>query len=69
VNAGPPIVAGGAVWAIDRDSGQLSGHELSSGRALGTAGLGATAGFPTPAASGSLLVAPAGSQVVAFRGS
>jgi outer membrane protein assembly factor BamB len=67
-NAGPPIVAGGAVWTIDRSSGTLHGYDAATGRDVTSAELGEAIGFPTAAASGSLLVAPGGATVVAFRG-
>ena len=68
LNAGPPIVAGGAAWSIDRDTGRLTGYDLASGRQVASAGLGGAISFPTPAASGGLLVAPAGRTVVALTG-
>ncbi|MFL5909122.1 MAG: PQQ-binding-like beta-propeller repeat protein [Gaiellaceae bacterium] len=67
-NAGPPIVAGGAVWTIDRSSGTLHGYAPATGRDVTSAELGDAIGFPTAAAAGSLLVAPGGATVVAFRG-
>jgi outer membrane protein assembly factor BamB len=67
-NAGPPIVAGGAVWTIDRDSGALHGYDAATGRDKASVDLGDSVGFPTPAAVGDLLVAPAGDSVVAYRG-
>lgn len=67
-NAGPPIVAGGAVWSIERGSGRLQAYDPRTGRDVTSAELGGATGFPTPAAAGSLLVAPAGDSVVAFRG-
>jgi outer membrane protein assembly factor BamB len=66
--AGPPIVAGGAVWTIDRSSGTLRGYDPATGRDVTSTELGDAIGFPTAAASGSLLVAPAGETVVALRG-
>lgn len=68
LNAGPPIVAGGAVWTISRGSGRLHGYDASTGREVASADLGSAISFPTPAVSGTLLVAPAGDGVVAFRG-
>ena len=67
-NAGPPIVAGGVVWTIDRSGGTLHGYDPATGRDAASAELGDAIAFPTPAAAGSLLVAPAGATVVAFRG-
>ncbi|MFL5887159.1 MAG: PQQ-binding-like beta-propeller repeat protein [Thermoleophilaceae bacterium] len=67
-NAGPPIVAGGAVWTIDRDSGALHGYDAATGRDKTSVDLGGAIGFPTPAAAGNLLVAPARDSVAAYRG-
>jgi hypothetical protein len=67
-NAGPPIVAGAAVWTIDRSSGTLHGYDPATGRDVTSAELRDAIGFPTAAAAGSLLVAPGGATVVAFRG-
>jgi outer membrane protein assembly factor BamB len=68
LNPGPPIVAGGAVWSIDRSGGELSGFDAGTGRKLAGAALGGAVSFPTPAVSGDLLVAPARDSVVAFHG-
>jgi hypothetical protein len=65
--AGPPIIAGGVVWAID-DSATLHGYALDSGNAVANVALGPVTHFPTPAAGGGRLFAPAGSQVIAFAG-
>ena len=65
--AGPPIVAGGVVWTID-DSATLHGYAPDSGNAVANVDLGSVTHFPTPAAGGGRLFAPAGSQVIAFAG-
>jgi hypothetical protein len=67
-SAGPPIVAGGAVWSINRSSGTLHGYDATSGREVARTDLGGAVSFPTPAAAGTLLVAPANDSIVAFRG-
>jgi outer membrane protein assembly factor BamB len=67
-NAGPPIVAGGVVWAIDIDSAALTGYSPESGRVVATESLGSVTHFATPSAGGGRLFAPAESQVVAFAG-
>jgi len=67
-SAGPPIVAGGAVWTIDRSGGTLHAYDPATGRDMASTDLGDAIGFPTPAANGSLLVAPAGDALVALRG-
>jgi hypothetical protein len=62
---GSPIVAAGAVWAIDIDTATLFALELGTGAVLYSLGLGAVQHFSTPAATQGYVVAPAGSAVVA----
>ena len=67
-NPGPPIIAGGVVWDIDRN-GTLTGYRLADGHQVDTAKDNApTTSFPSLAASGSRLVVPAGTQVVSYTG-
>ncbi|HEX3563181.1 MAG TPA: hypothetical protein VHU24_10120, partial [Solirubrobacterales bacterium] len=66
-SAGPAIVAGGVVWSIDT-GGVLHGYAPDTGASLVSVGLGGVSHFPTPAAGGGRLFAPAGTQVVAFAG-
>lgn len=67
-NPGPPIVAGGVVWDVDRN-GTLTGYRLSDGHQVFRAKDAApTTSFPSPAASGTQLVVPAGTQVVSYTG-
>ncbi len=61
-----PIVAAGAVWAIDADAGLLYAMDISSGAVLYKASVGTGHHFSTPAASEGFIVAPAGKSVVAF---
>lgn len=63
---GSPIVAAGAVWAIEPSSGTLYALDPSSGAVLYSARLGAAQHFSTPAATEGFVVAPAGSSVVAI---
>jgi outer membrane protein assembly factor BamB len=66
-STGPPIVAGGAVWTIDEAT--LRVYAPDSGSSIATFDLGSqTTHFPSPAAGGGLVFAPAGNQVVAFAG-
>jgi hypothetical protein len=65
-NAGPPIIAGGAVWSIDIDNGILNGYAFDSGRVLTSENLGPVTHFATPSAGGGRLFAPADTKVVAF---
>jgi outer membrane protein assembly factor BamB len=67
-NAGPPVLAGGAVWAIDTDSGTLRAFAPDSGRVVTTADLGSVTHFATPSAGGGRLFAPANDQVIGFAG-
>ena len=67
-NAGPPIIAGGAVWSIDIDAGTLSAFAPDSGRVLATESLGSVTHFATPSAGGGRLFAPASTQVIGFAG-
>jgi hypothetical protein len=67
-NPGPPIIAGGVVWDVDR-SGTLTGYRLSDGHQVYQARDAApTTSFPSLAATGTRLVVPAGSQVVSYTG-
>jgi hypothetical protein len=67
-NPGPPIIAGGVVWDVDRN-GTLSGYRLSTGdRVFSTRDAAPTTSFPSLAASGTRLVVPAGTTVVSFTG-
>jgi len=53
---------------IVNGSNFIRGYDPATGRDVTSTDLGGATGFPTPAASGSLLVAPAGDTVVALRG-
>ena len=66
-SAGPPIVAGGVVWTID-DGATLHGYAPGTGSEVTSVDLGSATHFPTPAAGGGRLFAPADSQVIAFAG-
>jgi len=63
---GTPIVAAGAVWAIEADSGMLYALDPSNGHELFSTGLGAAMHFSTPAATDGFVVVPAGQKVVAL---
>lgn len=63
---GSPIVAAGAVWAIEPSSANLYALDPASGAVLYTATLGAAQHFSTPAATEGFVVAPAGNSVVAI---
>jgi len=63
---GSPIIAAGAVWAIESGSATLFALDRDSGGVLYSFGLGTAAHFSTPAATEGYVVAPAGSAVVAI---
>jgi len=63
---GSPIVAAGAVWAIEPESGRLYALDITSGAVLYTADLGRARHFSTPAATEGFVVAPAGAEVAAY---
>ncbi len=62
---GSPIIAAGAVWAIEPDSGTLFALDPSSGSVVYSTGLGSAQHFSTPAATDGFVVVPAGTSVVA----
>ena len=61
---GSPIIAAGAVWAID-NSGSLFALDPSSGAIVYSVGLGSAQHFSTPAATEGFIVVPAGRSVAA----
>lgn len=63
---GSPIIAGGALWAIEPGSGILYALDPSSGAVVYSVGLGSAQHFSTPAATEGFVVAPAGNNVVAI---
>ncbi len=63
---GSPILAAGAVWAIEPESGRLYALDITSGAVLYTADLGQARHFSTPAATEGFVVAPAGAEVAAY---
>jgi outer membrane protein assembly factor BamB len=66
-STGPPIVSGGAVWTIDGST--LRAYAAATGGSIGSFDLGnQVTHFPSPAAGGGMLFAPAGNAVVAFAG-
>jgi hypothetical protein len=69
-SAGPPIVAGGLVWTINHNNGDLYGLDPTNGHVLqGPFALGPVANhFPTPAVADGLLLAAASNTVHAFDG-
>lgn len=64
-DAGPPIVAGGAVWTLDQDSGRLLAFDSATGRERGQVHVGPAAHFAAPSAAGGLVLIATGRQVTA----
>jgi outer membrane protein assembly factor BamB len=62
---GSPIMAAGAVWAVEPDSGVLYALDPATGGVVWSKGVGAGAHFSTPAATEGFVVVPAGKNVVA----
>ena len=62
---GSPILAAGAVWAIEPDTATLYALDPRDGKVLYAAKLGSATHFSTPAAIEGFVVAPAGRKVVA----
>jgi outer membrane protein assembly factor BamB len=67
VRPGPPIVAGGVVWVIDK-AGALVGFSESAGKKVYDHALDVAGSFPSPAAADGRLFAPDGDRVSAFGG-
>jgi len=63
---GSPILAAGAVWAIEPESGRLYALDITSGAVLYKADLGQARHFSTPAATEGFVVVPAGAEVAAY---
>jgi outer membrane protein assembly factor BamB len=66
--AGPPIVAGGAVWTVDLDGGTLYALDARTGRVRLRTGIGDPAQFTTPTAADGSIYVGGGAQVIALRG-
>jgi outer membrane protein assembly factor BamB len=64
--AGPPVVAGRAVWALDLDAGTLYAFGRRHGKVRFTGPVGAPAQFSTPTAAGGRVYVAAGGHVIAF---
>ena len=65
--AGPPIVTGNVVWALDTSTGTLKGYNSSTGASLFTFNVGGVTRFTTPSfGDGSLFVA-AGDSLYSFQ--
>lgn len=65
VHMASPIIAAGAVWAIDVNTATLFALDIDSGAVLYSLALGSSQHFATPAATQGFVVVPAGGSIVA----
>jgi outer membrane protein assembly factor BamB len=65
LSTGAPIVAGGAVWAVD-SKGTLTAYDPAAGAPRFTSPLGPVTRFGSPAAAKGLVVAATGNEIVGF---
>jgi outer membrane protein assembly factor BamB len=56
--AGPPVIGGGRVWALDQNAGVLHALNPATGRSTAQASVGQTSRFATPAIYGNLVLVP-----------
>jgi len=63
--AEPPIVAGGLVWTVDRDSNELFGLDAKTGSTEFRQSLGSENHFTTPTAADGRIFVAAGASIVA----
>ena len=66
-NAGPPIVANGAIWTVDIDNAVLYALSPQSGKVGYRAELGGVEHLVTPSASGRHVYVGAGKRIIAFE--
>jgi len=67
-DAGPPVVAGGAVWSIDIGSGALNAFDATDGRLLQRVPIGPVTHFAAPSIALTRIFVPATNRVVAYSG-
>jgi outer membrane protein assembly factor BamB len=68
LSPGPPIIAGGVVWEVNR-KGTMNGYRLSDGRPVFTAPTAPVGtDFPSLSASGARLIVPEGDTIVSYLG-
>jgi polyvinyl alcohol dehydrogenase (cytochrome) len=66
--AGPPIIAGGALWSVDWSNGTLYALNPATGATLRTIALGVVPHFTSPSAALGLVVVGTNAGVTAFAG-
>ncbi|TLX96375.1 MAG: hypothetical protein E6K96_06275 [Thaumarchaeota archaeon] len=64
--AGPPIVARGAVWVLDIDSGSLNALNATDGHTIFSRSVGGTVHFATPCAGDGRVFVAAGTKILSF---
>ena len=64
--AGPPVVTGDVVWALDTSNGTLHGYAAGSGSVLFTFSTGGVTRFTTPSVGEGRILVAAGKEVFAF---
>jgi outer membrane protein assembly factor BamB len=67
-SAGPPILAGGALWSVDWSNGTLYALNPATGATLTTIALGAVPHFTSPSAALGLVLIGTNAGVTAFDG-
>ena len=67
-NAGPPTIAGGALWSVEWTSGTLYALNRSTGATIGTIALGPVPHFAAPASALGLLLIGTNAGVTALAG-
>jgi len=65
---GPPVIGGGVLWSVDRDSGRLLALDLGTGRQRASYDVGSVEHFASPALSGSKAYVPTTTGIVAVNG-
>ena len=65
--AGPPIVTGNVVWALDTSSGALNGYNASTGATLFTFNVGGATRFTTPSVGDGSMFVAAGEYLYSFQ--
>jgi outer membrane protein assembly factor BamB len=64
--SGPPIVAGGLVWTIDLDNGNLYAFDQSTGKILFQKNLGDVTHFSTSSSAHGQIFVPASNRILSF---
>jgi polyvinyl alcohol dehydrogenase (cytochrome) len=65
--AGPPIITGNVVWALDTSTGTLHGYDMRTGAELFSFTTGSVTRFTTPSTEGAQVFVAAGTEVFSFQ--